>query len=124
MNKIVLIDNKNTKYHIVHSVNSTECERYACSQLQKYLYESLDYPIPIFSDKCSSRGPEILIGSARGNNIKNLPRFTRTEGDPSFMPIYPISGSRIRSRCRSLHCRGIHRSRYRSHSRDRTRRHR
>ena len=72
MNKIVLIDNKKTNYHIVHSVNSTECERYACSQLQKYLYESLDYPIPIFSDKCSSRGPEILIGSARGNNIKNL----------------------------------------------------
>ena len=72
MDKIVLIDNKKTNYHIVHSVNSTECERYACSQLQKYLYESLDYPIPIFSDKCSSRGPEILIGSARGNNIKNL----------------------------------------------------
>lgn len=72
MNKIVLIDNKKTNYHIVHSVNSTECERYACSQLQKYLYESLDYPFPIFSDKCSSRGPEILIGSARGNNIKNL----------------------------------------------------
>ncbi len=72
MNKIVLIDNKKTNYHIVHSVNSTECERYACSQLQKYLYESLDYPIPIFSDKCSSRGPEILIGAARGNNIKNL----------------------------------------------------
>ncbi|MBQ2891901.1 MAG: DUF4838 domain-containing protein [Bacilli bacterium] len=68
MNVISIVDNKKTNYHIVHSVNSTECERYACSELQKYLYESLEFPIPIFSDKCLKRGPEIIIGRARNNN--------------------------------------------------------
>ena len=43
MNVISIVDNKKTNYHIVHSVNSTECERYACSELQKYLYESLEF---------------------------------------------------------------------------------
>ena len=35
--------------------------------LQKYLYESLNCVVPVFSDKCERRGNEILIGNARGN---------------------------------------------------------
>lgn len=69
---ILLINNSTTCFHIVHSINSSECERYACSELQKYLYESSNTPIPIFSDKCQKRGPEILIGNARNNNIHSL----------------------------------------------------
>ena len=38
--KINIINNNHTTYHIVHSVNSTEAERYACMELQKYLYLS------------------------------------------------------------------------------------
>lgn len=71
MHKISIINKQSTKYHIVHNKNSSECERYACSELQKYLYESSDCPIPIFSDKCTKRGPEILIGNARNNNLSS-----------------------------------------------------
>jgi len=72
MEFINIIINQKTNYHIVHSKESTECERYACSELQKYLYQSLNYPVPIFSDKCQKRGPEILIGNARNNNYTKL----------------------------------------------------
>ena len=72
MEFINIIINQKTNYHIVHSKESTECERYACSELQKYLYQSLNYPVPIFSDKCQKRGPEILIGNARNNNYMKL----------------------------------------------------
>jgi alpha-glucuronidase len=72
MEFINIIINQKTNYHIVHSKESTECERYACSELQKYLYQSLNYPVPIFSDKCPKRGPEILIGNARNNNYMKL----------------------------------------------------
>lgn len=68
MSNITIINNKTTNYHIVHSKDSSECERHACSELQKYLYESLGFPIPIFSDKCDKRSNEILIGNARDNN--------------------------------------------------------
>ena len=56
MEFINIIINQKTNYHIVHSKESTECERYACSELQKYLYQSLNYPVPIFSDKFPKRG--------------------------------------------------------------------
>lgn len=69
MENIIIIENQKTLYHIVHSKNSSECERFACKELQKYLYQSLDTPIPVFSDKCDKRGPEILIGNARNNNL-------------------------------------------------------
>ena len=62
-----IIENEMTKYHIVHSKDSSECERFSSSELQKYLYESLNCVVPIFSDKCERRGNEILIGNARGN---------------------------------------------------------
>ena len=68
--KINIIENNKTSYHIVHSVLSTECERYACMELQKYIYNSTNTLIPVFSDKCDVRSKEIIIGSARNNNIK------------------------------------------------------
>ena len=68
--KINIIENNKTLYHIVHSVLSTECERYACMELQKYIYNSTNTLIPVFSDKCDKRSKEIIIGSARNNNIK------------------------------------------------------
>ena len=68
--KINIIENNKTSYHIVHSVLSTECERYACMELQKYIYHSTNTLIPVFSDKCDVRSKEIIIGSARNNNIK------------------------------------------------------
>ena len=53
--KINIIENNKTLYHIVHSVLSTECERYACMELQKYIYNSTNTLIPVFSDKCDKR---------------------------------------------------------------------
>lgn len=66
--KELIIKNKKTNYHIVHSKDSSEAERYACKELQKYLYLSTLCPVPVFSDKCNRRGYEILIGNARDNN--------------------------------------------------------
>lgn len=68
--KINIINNNHTIYHIVHSVNSTEAERYACMELQKYLYLSTNTLIPVFSDKCAKRSKEIIIGDARTNLFK------------------------------------------------------
>lgn len=82
MKKLTIIENKKTFYHIVHSINSSECERFACRELQKYLYDSLDTPIPIYSDKCDIRGPEILIGNARLNN-ENL--ILKEESNEAFL---------------------------------------
>ena len=69
--KINIINNNHTTYHIVHSVNSTEAERYACIELQKYLYLSTNTLIPVFSDKCAKRSKEIIIGDARTNSFKS-----------------------------------------------------
>ena len=67
--KINNINNNHTTSHIVHSVNSTEAERYACMELQKYLYLSTNTLIPVFSDKCMKRSKEIIIGSARDSQV-------------------------------------------------------
>ena len=80
--KISIIENKKTKYHIVHSKDSSECERYACSQLQKYIYESTGFPIPIYSDKCEIRGKEILVGNARNNDAYSL---LREKSDEAYL---------------------------------------
>lgn len=69
--KINIINNNHTTYHIVHSVNSTEAERYACMELQKYIYLSTNILIPVFSDKCAKRSKEIIIGDARTNSYKS-----------------------------------------------------
>lgn len=69
--KINIINNNHTTYHIVHSVKSSEAERYACIELQKYLYLSTNTLIPVFSDKCAKRSKEIIIGDARTNYYKS-----------------------------------------------------
>lgn len=69
--KINIINNNHTTYHIVHSVKSSEAERYACIELQKYLYLSTNTLIPVFSDKCAKRSKEIIIGDARTNSYKS-----------------------------------------------------
>ena len=69
--KIKIINKNCTSYHIVHSTLSTEAERYACIELQKYIYLSTNTLIPVFSDKCAIRSKEIIIGAARGNLLKN-----------------------------------------------------
>ena len=58
----VIIDNKKCNYHIVGANFSTSCDRYAASQLQKYIYDSTGVFIPYFSDRCDKRGPEIIVG--------------------------------------------------------------
>ena len=42
MKNLTIIENQKTNYHIVHNKDSSECIRYACEELQKYLYKSLD----------------------------------------------------------------------------------
>lgn len=59
MHKIV--ENGTSQYHIVSSQISKECERFAASELQKYIYESTNTLVPYFSDKCEKRGKEIII---------------------------------------------------------------
>lgn len=68
--KINIIKNNHTTYHIVHSTSSSEAERYACMELQKYIYLSTNALIPVFSDKCAKRSKEIVIGDARNNSFK------------------------------------------------------
>jgi len=58
----VIIDNKKCNYHIVGANFSTSCDRFAASQLQKYIYDSTGVFIPYFSDRCDKRGPEIIVG--------------------------------------------------------------
>ncbi len=49
-------------YHIVGANFSKPAERYAASELQKYIYDSTDTFIPYHSDRCARRSPEIIIG--------------------------------------------------------------
>ena len=58
-----IIENGRSEYFIVGSEFSDECERYAASELQKYIYRSTDVLIPYFAERCEKRGKEILIGN-------------------------------------------------------------
>ena len=63
-----IIENGKSTYHIVGSEHSDECERYAASELQKYIYQSTDVLLPYFAERCEKRGSEIIVGKgARGN---------------------------------------------------------
>lgn len=62
MRKLQIVKNGLSPYHIVTSYFADECERYAASELQKYIYESTNTLVPYFSDICERRGMEILIG--------------------------------------------------------------
>ncbi len=67
----IIIQNKQTNYHIVTSKNADECTRFAGRELQKYLYKATLCAIPLFSDKCEKRGPEIFVGNARKLDLKD-----------------------------------------------------
>lgn len=69
---IEIFQKEKSSYFIVHSKDSSECERFASSELAKYLYKSLNYPIPVFSDKCDKRGKEFVIGFARSYDFSYL----------------------------------------------------
>ena len=77
--KFNIINNNQTTYHIVHSVNSHEAERYAGMELQKYIYLAANTLIPVFSDKCMQRSKEIILGDARANSYKNILKDKSTE---------------------------------------------
>ncbi len=67
MKKYAIIQNGKCNYHIVGANFSSGCDRYAASQLQKYIYDSTGVFIPYFSDRCEKRGPEIIIGADTRN---------------------------------------------------------
>ena len=52
MSKLVIVENGRSNYHIVGSFYADECERYAASELQKYIYEATETLVPYFSDIC------------------------------------------------------------------------
>ena len=62
-----IIKNQRSEYYIVNNKDASLCERFAASELEKYLYLSTNCPLPIYSDKCDKYGKEIIIGRARGN---------------------------------------------------------
>lgn len=62
MSKLQIAKNGISPYHIVGSYFADECERYAASELQKYIYQSTNTLIPYFSDICPKRSDEIIVG--------------------------------------------------------------
>lgn len=62
MKEYVIAENGESTYWIVTSQFAENTELYAASQLQKYLYQSLNTFVPYFSDRSNRRGKEILIG--------------------------------------------------------------
>lgn len=69
---MIIINNKQTNFHICYSKDADECTRYSAVELQKYIYKSTKVCIPLFSDKCERRSNEIHVGLARDDNFKNL----------------------------------------------------
>lgn len=67
MRHLQIVKNGFSPYHIVGSYFADECERYAASELQSYIYQSTNTLIPYFSDICPKRGAEILIGYGARN---------------------------------------------------------
>ncbi len=59
-----IIQNGRSSYHIVTSQLASSAERFAASELQKYIYDSTGVCIPYFSDRCPRRGVEIMVGMA------------------------------------------------------------
>ena len=62
MKQLAIVQNGRSPYHIVGSYFADECERYAASELQKYIYRATGTLVPYYSDICSARGVEILVG--------------------------------------------------------------
>ncbi len=70
-----IVSNGKSQYHIVGSYFADECERFAASELQRYVYEATDVLIPYYSDICPQRGVEILIGK----NARNAEEYLKKE---------------------------------------------
>ena len=62
-----IVANGKSGYHIVGSYFADECERFAASQLQKYIYEATNVLLTYYSDICPKRGLEILVGKEARN---------------------------------------------------------
>ena len=67
MKQLEIVKNGRSPYHIVGSYFADECERYAASELQKYIYEATGTLVPYYSDICTSRSVEILVGYTARN---------------------------------------------------------
>ena len=69
MKEYAIIKDAKCHYTVVGANLSDSCERYAASELQKYLYDSTGVFVPYISDRCAKRGPEILIGASTRNGM-------------------------------------------------------
>ncbi len=67
MNTAEIVKNGRSQYHIVGSYFADECERFAASELQKYIYRATDVLVPYFSDICPKRSVEIIVGKDARN---------------------------------------------------------
>lgn len=67
MKHLEIVKDGRSAYHIVGSYFADECERYAASELQKYIYEATGTFVPYYSDICSKRSVEILVGYTARN---------------------------------------------------------
>ncbi len=67
MKEHLIIKDRKCNYTVVGANLSDSCERYAASELHKYLYQSTGVFVPYISDRCAKRSPEILIGADTRN---------------------------------------------------------
>lgn len=87
--KIILINNCKTNYHICSGKDMDSCTRFACKELQKYLYLSTNCCIPVFSDKCDRRSNEILVGL----KVRNIQKDDRLNSASSEAYVIKTVGS-------------------------------
>ena len=86
MKEYAIITGGRCHYTVVGANLSDSCERYAASELQKYLYESTGVFVPYISDRCARRGPEILIGADTRNGRDLVSEEELLElGDDGFL---------------------------------------
>lgn len=62
MDNLRIAKNGKTYYHIVASKTADETVRLAADELHRWLYRCTGACVPVFSDMCPQRGPEIRIG--------------------------------------------------------------
>ena len=86
MKTFEIIKNGRSSYHIVGSYFADECERFAASELQKYIYEATDVLIPFFSDICEKRSIEIIVGKDSRNAREYVTEYELDSlGDEGFL---------------------------------------
>lgn len=62
MGTLRIVKNERSNYHIVTSKYADETLRLAADELHRWLYRCTGACVPVFSDLCPQRGPEIRIG--------------------------------------------------------------